>query len=300
MRLNPLAKPAAPPGRRRPNTGQAAPAAPHAYSSQRAGPASPPPAKRTGRGRFKRLAAKLLYLLILVIMIDMLSLSTNAKVLPLDSQNQTLLRNNKIYQTTADQLLGDSVWNHSKLTVNTARLKQQMLAQFPELDSVNVTLPLFSHSPVVYIVPAKPVLVLASSDNGALVIAADGKAILRTDAGDPVIAQLHLPKVEDQSGFNIQANRQVLPVSQIVFIQNILAQLQAKGYGISNLTLPPASSELDVRLAGQTYIIKFNLQSNSPREQAGTFIAAVNSLKRQNITPGKYVDVRVPGRAYYQ
>src|SRR5437868_11024391 len=103
MRYNPLAKPAAPPGRRRPNPESTTPAAHTAYSSQRADPASSPVAKRGGRGRFKRLVTRLLYLAILVVMVDVLSLSGNATVLPLGSQNRSLLRSNHIYQTAANQ-----------------------------------------------------------------------------------------------------------------------------------------------------------------------------------------------------
>jgi hypothetical protein len=64
--------------------------------------------------------------------------------------------------------------------------------------------------------------------------------------------------------------------------------------------LPPAASELDVQLNGRPYFVKFNLQSNNPRGEAGTFLATIAQLSRQNIVPGHYVDVRVDGRAYYQ
>jgi hypothetical protein len=65
------------------------------------------------------------------------------------------------------------------------------------------------------------------------------------------------------------------------------------------MVLPVQTNELDVNLAGQSYFVKFDLQENDPRQQAGTFLATIASLKSQNITPTKYVDVRVDGRAYY-
>jgi hypothetical protein len=298
-KLNPFAKKASTGGRRRPNSDLAPPPASFAYSSQRAEANPAPVGKRSAKGWLRRLGLRLLYVAIFLLAINLLSLSPKAKVLPLNNQGQTLLRDNSIYQNVADQFLADSLWNRSKLTINTVKLKLQMQDRFPELAGVNVTLPLLSHEPVVYIEPAKPVLVL-TADNGALVIAANGKVILRTDADSPAIKRLNLPRLEDQSGFNVQANRQVLPASQVGFIQNILTQLQAKQYTVSGMTLPPASSELDVQLTGQPYIIKFNLNSDNPRGQAGTFMATINTLKHQNITPAKYVDVRIPGRAYYQ
>jgi hypothetical protein len=66
------------------------------------------------------------------------------------------------------------------------------------------------------------------------------------------------------------------------------------------MTLPPATSELDVRVAGQPYFIKFNLQSGDARQQAGTFLATQSHLQSQNIVPSTYIDVRVDGRSYYK
>ena len=79
-----------------------------------------------------------------------------------------------------------------------------------------------------------------------------------------------------------------------------MAQLTAKQYTISALTLPAGTSELDASLSGLPYIVKFNLQATNARQQVGTFLATAGRLSSQHITPAKYVDVRVDGRAYYQ
>jgi hypothetical protein len=298
MKLNPFAKKAVPTGRRRPASSDLSPV-PQAYRSPRGDDATAAP-KRSAKPRLLRLGLRLLYLIIFLVAASLLILSPNAKIITLNNGGQTLLREQNIYQGVANQLLAGSIWNRNKLTINTAQLKQQMQDRFPELAGVTVTLPLLSRQPVVHIEPARPVLVLTGADNGALVIDANGKAILRTDADSSALQQLKLPQLEDQSGFSVQANRQVLAASQVRFIQNIVTQLQAKGFAVSGMTLPPASSELDVHIAGQPYLVKFNLQSDNPREQAGTFLATINTLKHQNIVPAKYVDARIAGRAYYQ
>jgi hypothetical protein len=109
-----------------------------------------------------------------------------------------------------------------------------------------------------------------------------------------------LPVVVDQSGLSVKVNHPVLTADNVSFVQIVAAELAAKQYTISAMSLPATSSELDVQLAGQPYFVKFNLQTNDAREQAGTFLATINQLHSQNITPAKYVDVRVDGRAYYQ
>ena len=66
------------------------------------------------------------------------------------------------------------------------------------------------------------------------------------------------------------------------------------------MVLPVGTSELDVKLTNQPYTVKFNLESGTARQQAGTFLATQAKLQSQNVTPGQYVDVRVGGRAYYK
>ncbi len=229
--------------------------------------------------------------------VNVLSLSPVAKVLPLaTNDNQSFLRPTTTYEMAADQLLRSSLWNRSKITVDTGGLSHQLLAQFPELASVSVTIPLLAHRPLVYIEPTQPALVLAAS-NGSFVVDTSGKALI--SIGSSAKSPSNLPTVIDQSGLKAQLNHQALPASNVNFIQTVVSELAYKQFTVSSMVLPPASGELDVHLAGQPYFVKFNLESDDARGQAGTFLATITSLKRQNVTPTQYVDVRVYGRAYY-
>ena len=88
--------------------------------------------------------------------------------------------------------------------------------------------------------------------------------------------------------------------TDISFIKTVIAQLAAKQVIVSGLTLPVASREIDANIAGVGYIVKFNLQDGKALQQAGTFLATKGRLDSQSITPSQYIDVRVPGRAYYK
>lgn len=230
---------------------------------------------------------------------NVLSLSDKTRVMSLtDSGSSTFLHDKSVYETAANKLLADSVWNRNKITVNTASISQGMLKQFPELSSVSVTLPLLSKRPIVYVQTAQPALVLAAS-NGSFIIDSDGKALLpanKLPAGNKLV----LPLVTDQSGLTVALNRQALTAGDVIFIQIIIAQLAARHFTVSSMELPVGTSELAARLTGQPYIVKFNLESGDARQQAGTFLATQAKLQSQNITPAQYVDVRVDGRAYYK
>jgi len=235
---------------------------------------------------------------LLIALINILSLSTHAEIMPLKSSDKgSFLRDQAVYQAAADKLLAGSLWNRNKITIDTGAFSKQMMKQFPELSSVSVTLPLLAHRPVVYLQPSQPALVL-STDSGSFVVDDRGKALL---AADGSAAESKLPQVVDQSGLRVQLNHQVLSSQSVTFIQTVVAQLAAKHMTVSSMVLPAGSSELDVHLAGQTYFVKFNLRDDSAaRQQVGTFLATIAQLQKNNTPPAKYIDVRVLGRAYYQ
>jgi len=260
-------------------------------------PAVPESARRVGRFWLQRAGLLILVIAVGASVVNILSLSDQAKVVRLGSSEQ-LLRPATDYESAASQVLATSVWNRNKITVNTSQVSRRLLNRFPELTDVSVTVPLLAHQPIVYITPAQPSLVLVAA-NGAFLIGDRGKALL--SAPNPAaLNQPKLPIVTDQSGYQAQVNRQALSGSSIRFIQVAVAELAAKQYAVAGLDLPAGSSELDVHLTGQPYMVKFNLQSDDARGEAGTFLATIAQLHRQNVTPSQYVDVRVDGRAYYK
>lgn len=232
-------------------------------------------------------------------LINILTLSSDAKVMPLTSaSSSSFLRPTSDYQKAASNILKSSLLNRNKVTINSGQIQKQLQEQFPELASVSVTLPLLSHRPIIYIEPTKPALLLVTR-SATYVVDNTGKALVKgKDAKS--LSQPTLPLLTDDSGLDIELNKQALPSDDVDFIREVIAQLGAKQYTVTKMSLPSATSELDARIDGQPYMVKFNLQSQTPREQAGTFLATINSLKSQNIIPSQYVDVRVAGRAYYQ
>jgi hypothetical protein len=248
----------------------------------------------------QRFGIIILLLVVIIAAFKVISLSSNPRILLFDSNSALIITpsERREYQAAADKILSKSALNRNKITVNTNDLSKQMMSEFPGLESVDVSIPLMANRPVVYLEPAQPALVLSES-NGSYEITSNGRAVLKSS--DPKTLNLgSLPVLKDQSGLQVQLNHQVLPTNYIGFIQTVIGQLTAKGITVSSMTLPSSAEELDVYPAGQSYYIKFNLVNNDPRQQVGTYLATLASLKSQKITPSKYVDVRVDGRAYYQ
>jgi hypothetical protein len=253
----------------------------------------------------RRFGLIIFLLAILASSVNILTVSTQVTIVPLitsnaDPASELFLHDQTVYQAAASKLVASSIWNHNKVTINTARINQQLLQQFPELSSASITLPLLSKRPIVYLQTSQPALILAASD-GSFVLDDGGKALLMASKLPGKISS-NLPLVTDQSGLHAELNHQVLPAADVNFIQIVLAQLSAntQHFTVASLTLPATASELDIRLNGQPYTIKFNLQNPDAREQVGTFLAIQAQLQSQHITPATYIDVRVDSRAYYK
>ncbi len=267
-------------------------------SREAGGGAAPRPAgKNFVQFLLQRFGLIVLLVALIISVANVLSVSDNARIVSLGSSS-SFLQDSTVYQQAADRILAGSIWNRNKITINTDDISRQLLRQFPELSSASVTLPLVSKRPTVYVQAAQPALILSSKD-GSFVIDTSGKALLHA-ASLPAASQASLPLVTDQSGLDVALNRQVLPANDVSFMQTVAAELAARHIGIASMTLPGGTSELDVHLAGLPYIVKFNLENNDSRQQAGTFLATQSKLQSQHITPSQYIDVRVDGRAYYK
>lgn len=255
--------------------------------------------RNLGHFLLQRFGLIILLLALVFSVSNALTLSGDARIVMLKGDGSSpFLHDKQSYTRTADKLLAASVWNRNKITVNTGAISKGLLQRYPELSDVSVTLPLISKRPTVYVQTAQEALILKAAD-GSFVVGTDGKKLLSAD--DLPSADRHkLPVVTDESGLGAGFSQQVLSSGDVGFIRTVHAELAARHVGISSMDLPAGKSELDVHIAGEPYLVKFNLESGTARRQSGTYLAVRAELKHSRTTPSQYIDVRVDGRAYYK
>jgi hypothetical protein len=237
----------------------------------------------------------------LVCAVSIISLSNQPRIVLLDVQkNSYAFHDAAQYQQAAAKHLSSSIWNKNKITVNTGKASSDLQRQFPELSEVTITLPLVGHRPIYYLRANAPAFVIQTL-SGSFVLDVTGKALITTAAA-PATTVETLPIITDQSGLHATVGKQVISSREAAFIRTVITTLAAKNVSVSSLNLPAnAAQQLDVRLAGKPYVVKFNMHDTTTvRQQVGTYLATANNLAEQNITPAQYIDVRVLGRAYYQ
>jgi len=247
----------------------------------------------------QRFGILLACVVLLVCAFNVLRLTSDPKIIALTtSSNAPFMQPLSVYEQAAQRLFAKSILNANKVTVDTAKIAAQLKQQYPELADVSIALPLISHRPIIYVAPTTPALILAQQEH-AYVLDTNGKAL--ADANKVAgLANLTLPTVTDQSGLKVHLGIEVLPGSEITFIDDVVKELVADHYQVNSLTLPGATSELDVRVEGKPYFIKLNVQSGDALQQVGTYAATDKYLVGKGVTPSQYVDVRLDGRSYYK
>lgn len=202
------------------------------------------------------------------------------------------------YVPEVDKVFFDSVYNKSKLLINTTKIESDIEEKYPELGNVAVVLPLIGRRPIVQINPSKPVLLLETNHED-FVLDSHGRAISKASDVDSSLTD-SLPVLHDDSGVSLQQGRYALSSSTVKFIEDVHRQLKDKGYKLQNMTLPAGSGgQMYLRLRDVAYYVKFDLEGDS-RAQAGTFIATRIKLDNDGVAPKEYIDVRVPGKVYYK
>lgn len=224
------------------------------------------------------------------------TLSTKPRVVLHDNSSAALSHTQDEYQQAAARAVSGSVFNRTKLTIDTVRIEDALRQQFPEIQAVEVTVPLLGHRPVVELSTIKPVFVLVN-DTGEYFIAPDGRA------SSPISSYATKPanavRLYDQSGLPLKPGKQILTKDTVGFINEVILQMQAKQVRISSLTMPAKPFEVQLRVEGSDYYVRFNTLGNA-RLQSGTYLALKQELESKKQKPAEYIDVRVEDRAFYK
>jgi hypothetical protein len=252
---------------------------------------------RIARSRWRYAPSVIAGLVIFFCVIYVITLRDDPRVMTFSGSQPNVLRDVQVYEDAGSRIMKSSLFNRSKLTINTKEIENTLKTEFPELETVSVNLPLVSRRPVIQVAPAKPSIILTNGSE-AYIISETGRALLRTNEVD-ALHELRLPQVIDDVGIDITAGETVLPVNTIDFIRDLYVQFSEKDIPIQTTNLPAVANEVHIKPRNQPYTVKFNLQEDV-RLQFGSFVAVVESLRSQGATPREYVDVRVEGRAYYR
>lgn len=219
-------------------------------------------------------------------------LKPSPKIVVLGQPN-TIFQSAETYQSGIADIWRSSLSNQSKLTLNSAKLTQDIKQKFPEIAEVKIELPLLGQRASVVLVPAQPTMQLLGSQ-GSFYLNAQGKAL--AESGTVRNQELKpQPTVQDATDTDISVGTAVLPEAQVRFLTGLYATLRAAKLPIESMILPStAANQVDVRLEGKGYYLKFNLLTD-PKQAVGSYLAS-----KEKTAAKEYIDLRVPEKVFYK
>lgn len=197
------------------------------------------------------------------------------------------------YGSTATSLIKSSVLNRTKLTFDYLGFELKMKERHPEIASVDTSFALVGSKPVVRLSFYSPVLRVLSNGKSWLVDSR-GVAIATTRDIDNKLAQ-----ITDEIGVAKELGDAVISGDDVEFILTISRVAKEKGINIDKYTTPIIPKQLDVRVVGEQYYTKFNLNED-PKEQVGAWLIAREKLTSLGQTPVEYIDLRASEKVYWK
>ena len=255
--------------------------------------------KTRNKSFFRQLPTIISFIAILAVVFYITTLNSNPEIDIVNNPTSVkFLHSKSQYSQTITDILNRSVLNKSKFTIDSNSIARQIEADYPELDSATVIIPITGHSLQVVLKASTPVLNLENS-TGYYLLNDNGIAILKFSTLKQMDSS-KLVTLTDQSNSPVSLGRSFISSATVNFIQNIIYQYSKKGIAIQSMALPDSPYELDVQSRGQNYIVKYNLL-NSVNYQIGTYFTILNYLKTNNQpSPTQYIDLRVSGKAFYK
>lgn len=246
----------------------------------------------------RRFGGLLMALFIVFCVLAVLQLDrSNPKLKILNPSSNYHLKPTVAYKSAAVKALNSSFANTNKITINGRAVALSLQHQFPEIGSASVVLPLIGQRPIIYIKLTKPSLIVKTPTQD-LVVDDQGHAL--AVIGSSQGSRLKLPVLSDANNLRFKVGATVLSAQSVNFVTTVVHQAKLNNIKTKKLLLPAGTEELDFYPKGDSYYVKYNFHDNNPRQQVGSYLAVRHYLNKHNDQASQYIDVRVPGRAYYK
>lgn len=197
------------------------------------------------------------------------------------------------YSASAETIIKSKFTNKTKITFDYLEFEKTMKDKHPEIKSISTSFAIFGGRPVVRLSFYEPAL-LVTSLGKTWVVDARGVAI---DEYSSSVSSL--PKVIDEIGVPIEIGGTIISSQDVAFISKIEKIAKEKGIVVEKYTTPNLPKQIDVKVAGEGYYTKFNLNED-PAVQIGTWLVARDNLIKNNQVPAEYIDIRALEKVYWK
>ncbi|NBU33307.1 hypothetical protein EBQ81_03515 [bacterium] len=247
---------------------------------------------RQNRAHFKRMPSYIALLCIAVAIFVASILNTTPKII---IEEDRALYNKQQYIDSASLILKDSLINKSKLTFDNVSFKNKFKNLHPEVNDVNVSIPLTSRQLSIGLSFITPEFLFKPANGNEVVVGANGVVLARSELVKKSVLQ-NLMIVADSAPIKTNNGTAVLLPSDVSFLRSVTEELKLAAIDVEKISLPVGAGEVHITTKQAPYIIKF-LLSGDAKQQTGAYLAI---KKQAGIINEKteYIDVRLAERVF--
>jgi hypothetical protein len=205
-----------------------------------------------------------------------------------------------VYEAAASDAAKSSIFNRSKLFFQDTAFIRDMKTKFPEISTVKPIMPLGGRDMSVIITVSEPfAYVTSGTDSG--VLNSDGVLVVKNGQSVPDNL-INLRFTEPQSNFAVGSR--IMTESELNLLTMLVREMKtlqfsdSKNGSIKQVLFNVADGQMEAQLQDKPFFIKLSTFTTDGDQQVGGAVATLKQLDRENILPTKYIDVRVPGRAF--
>ncbi|MEX2014870.1 MAG: hypothetical protein WD885_02950 [Candidatus Saccharimonadales bacterium] len=254
--------------------------------------------QNNGKSLAGRLISKVINVLILLAVIISLAYLSYVDTNPVIKLDQTVIpRDQADYYDAVRKEISSSIAYTNKLTFNSDKFAENLKAEFPEINSVIVEIPVFKHRPIVNISVSDPSARLVTNEE-SYILDSEGRALFSEDKINEQFDISKLVSINDSSGHPVVLGEPVLTEQQINYIREVINQSNASHIPAQTFSLEFGGSAVDIKFQDASYIVKFSFYED-PKQSSGAYFAIREEINNGSVPmPQKYIDLRIPDKAY--
>lgn len=209
-------------------------------------------------------------------------------------------RSNEEYVGIVEEVYARSLFNKSKLTLDSTRFEEELLAELPEAENTVAVVPLAGTKLQVGIEFATPVLRVQLGNLKQGVIGENGNLLYQSDTTDILSKFARLPLINPEPDIEVGVGDRMLTSNEVALLRLLMSEFDGSSVhrpSVASIVHSVEKREFRVSFEGVSYFAKLTSEREA-RPQVGALVATIEDLERRGQPAGQYIDVRVEGRVF--
>lgn len=218
----------------------------------------------------------------------------------LDSEIRHGFRSDDEYRQAVQQVFQESYFNRLKLTFDSKRFEQKVVAALPEAVRATAVVPLVGTKLQVGLTISKPASRLLIDAQSQGVIGEDGRVLLTEESNAITKSFSNTPLLTIEPAVDTTAGMQLLTSEETSLIGLLRSEFDGSSADrplFKSAIYHVQKRQIDVFFSGVNYYAKVSTERDG-RTQVGSLVAAVKQLMSEKHMPANYIDVRAEGRVF--